>query len=261
MAIDPAVAPTMRARDEAREAAPTGYIDIELSEPIGRSASIPRPVPRLREVPDARRVLNVAVAIIGIILAFPLAAAVAVAILLSSRGPIIYRQTRVGLDRRRERTIHDNARRRVVNYGGRLFTIYKFRTMKWDPATNLQIWASENDPRVTRLGRWLRRTRLDELPQLINVLKGDMNIVGPRPEQPRIFAELREKIERYETRQRVLPGLTGLAQVSRQYDSDLDDVRSKLRLDLEYVENQSCLTDLAIMLRTIPVVLLMKGGR
>src|SRR5690606_40499821 len=108
-------------------------------------------------------------------------------------------------------------------------------------------------------GRFLRRTRLDELPQLINVLKGDMNVVGPRPEQPRIFLELRENIEGYAYRQRVLPGLTGLAQISQDYDRTLSDVQSKIRYDLEYIRKQSVFTDLLILIKTIPVVLL--GGR
>lgn len=113
---------------------------------------------------------------------------------------------------------------------------------------------------MTPLGRWLRRTRLDELPQLFNVLRGDMNIVGPRPEQPGIFNLLRERIDRYGERQRVLPGMTGLAQISQDYDATIDDVRRKLQYDLAYIERRTVLEDLWIMVKTIPVVFRRRGG-
>jgi lipopolysaccharide/colanic/teichoic acid biosynthesis glycosyltransferase len=131
--------------------------------------------------------------------------------------------------------------------------IYKFRTMIDDPSTG-QVWAASDDPRVTRLGRVLRAARLDELPQLFNVLMGDMNIVGPRPEQPEIFAELQGMVPSYRTRQRVLPGITGLAQVSAGHDRSLEDVRQKIKFDLEYIGRRSALHDLTIMARTIPVM-------
>ena len=130
--------------------------------------------------------------------------------------------------------------RRRLDRGGRIFTIYKFRTMIEDQNTG-QVWAARDDPRVTRLGRILRATRLDELPQLFNVLMGDMNIVGPRPEQPEIFAELQGVLPSYGKRQRVLPGITGLAQVSAGYDRSLEDVRGKLKFDLEYVHQRSAI--------------------
>jgi lipopolysaccharide/colanic/teichoic acid biosynthesis glycosyltransferase len=117
------------------------------------------------------------------------------------------------------------------------------------------VWASPNDPRVTRLGRFLRRYRLDELPQFLNVLKGEMNVVGPRPERPRIFAELRQTFREYPLRQRVRPGITGLAQINQSYDASMDDVRRKLRYDLDYLWTQGVLTDLRILLQSIPAVL------
>ena len=122
------------------------------------------------------------------------------------------------------------------------------------------VWAQAHDPRVTWIGRYLRQYRIDELPQLINVLKGEMNIVGPRPERPMIFAELRKNITEYPLRQRAKPGITGLAQINHHYDRCLDDVRKKVSYDLEYIEKQSLLEDLRIMFQTVPVILFRRGG-
>lgn len=122
------------------------------------------------------------------------------------------------------------------------------------------VWAQENDPRVTTLGRYLRQFRLDELPQLWNIVRGDMNIVGPRPERPSIVARLREMIPEYRARHRVKPGLTGLAQINQHYDQNLDDVRGKIRWDLEYIRTQSLWLDIMIMLKTVPSVLLKFRG-
>jgi lipopolysaccharide/colanic/teichoic acid biosynthesis glycosyltransferase len=213
-------------------------------------------------VPEgARRVLNVAVAAIGLVLAFPLLALIAVAIRFTSRGPVLYTQTRVGLDRRGSGRSIDISRRRS-DLGGRPFTIYKFRTMAAQPLhqDGDEVWAKPNDPRVTPVGRVLRKYRLDELPQLWNVLRGDMNIVGPRPEQPSIFLNLRGAIDGYESRQRVRPGITGWAQVNHSYDQCLDDVRQKVALDLEYISRQSFTEDLRIMALTVPVMVFRKGA-
>jgi lipopolysaccharide/colanic/teichoic acid biosynthesis glycosyltransferase len=122
------------------------------------------------------------------------------------------------------------------------------------------VWAKPDDPRVTPVGRILRKYRLDELPQLVNVLRGDMNIVGPRPEQPRIFAELREQIPHYQRRQYVRPGITGWAQVNQGYDDSLDNVRQKVAYDLEYLERHSVAEDLRILARTVPVVVFRRGA-
>jgi lipopolysaccharide/colanic/teichoic acid biosynthesis glycosyltransferase len=132
--------------------------------------------------------------------------------------------------------------------------------MRVGPDGAPQKWATKDDPRVTPIGRFLRRYRLDELPQLFNVLLGDMNLVGPRPEQPRIFAVLRDQIPNYEARQRVLPGITGLAQVSQAYDTSTDDVRRKVGFDLQYIERQSPLEDLRIIALTLPAVVWKKTG-
>jgi lipopolysaccharide/colanic/teichoic acid biosynthesis glycosyltransferase len=122
------------------------------------------------------------------------------------------------------------------------------------------IWAQSNDPRVTWIGRYLRQYRLDELPQLYNVLRGEMNIVGPRPERPTIFAQLREHIGEYPLRQRAKPGITGLAQINHHYDRCIEDVKTKVSYDLKYIERQGILEDLKIMLQTIPVMLFRRGG-
>jgi lipopolysaccharide/colanic/teichoic acid biosynthesis glycosyltransferase len=200
-------------------------------------------------------VLNILVALLLIVVTAPLMILVAVLVRLGSPGPAIYEQPRVGLDRRGGRRTYGTAReRRRGDRGGRIFTIYKFRTMTVQSGRTAQRWATKDDARVTRLGKLLRATRIDELPQLFNVLKGDMNIVGPRPEQPEIFAELREAVDAYHERQKVLPGITGWAQVNLGYDTSVDDVRRKVELDLEYIGKRSAVEDLTIMARTVPVV-------
>jgi lipopolysaccharide/colanic/teichoic acid biosynthesis glycosyltransferase len=205
-----------------------------------------------------RRVLNVLIAVTAAIVSLPLTIVIGLLIKLTSPGPILYTQARVGVDRRNDgEGVPDG--RRVVDYGGRLFRIYKFRTMYVSPGDAPQTWAKRDDPRVTPIGRFLRKYRLDELPQLYNVMRGDMNFVGPRPEQPRIFALLRDQIPNYELRQRVLPGITGLAQVNQAYDTSTDDVRRKVRYDLEYIERRSPVEDVRIMLMTFPAVLRKRG--
>jgi lipopolysaccharide/colanic/teichoic acid biosynthesis glycosyltransferase len=207
----------------------------------------------------ACRALNLAVAGVGLLLAAPVMSIIAVLIKLTSRGPVLYTQTRVGVDRRNPRHGSSN-HHRVDDQGGKPFTIYKFRTMyAADKRAAPEVWATHDDPRVTPLGRILRKYRLDELPQFLNVLRGDMNVVGPRPEQPTIFARLREQVPGYQGRQSVPPGITGWAQVNQRYDTSIDDVRRKVSLDLEYVARRSVLEDLRILARTVPVVL-NKGG-
>jgi len=205
------------------------------------------------------RVLNVLVAIVALIVIMPVILLVALAVRLTSVGPVLYSQVRVGVDRRyRSKSTYD---RRGFDYGGRPFTMYKFRTMRVDAEANGQaVWAQRNDPRTTSIGRFLRKARLDELPQLWNVIRGDMNIVGPRPERPTIFAQLREDIPFYAQRQRVKPGITGWAQINQAYDSCLDDVKSKVRYDLEYIRRQGILHDLRIMSMTLPVMIRRQAG-
>ena len=141
------------------------------------------------------------------------------------------------------------------------FRIYKFRSMTVEAEKNSgAVWATKDDARVTWVGKILRKARLDELPQFFNVVKGEMSVVGPRPERPAIFADLKSQVDNYQIRQRALPGITGLAQISQAYDASLDDVRSKVEHDLQYIQHQSIKEDFRIMLKTIPVVLFRRGG-
>jgi lipopolysaccharide/colanic/teichoic acid biosynthesis glycosyltransferase len=218
------------------------------------------------------RALNVAMAAVLLLVLSPLLLLIMAAIKLSSPGPVFYKQVRVGLDRRRhrsataldrrqceDRTLQD---RRKWNLCGRTFTMYKFRTMRLDAESATgPVWASRDDPRVTPIGGFLRACRLDELPQLYNVLKGDMNIVGPRPERPTIVVDLVNAITEYPIRQRTLPGITGLAQISQAPDGTVDDVRVKVRYDLEYMRRRSVLEDLRIMAKTPAVMFLKRTGR
>ncbi len=179
----------------------------------------------------AKRVFDVVVSALGILLAAPLMLGVSLLIRARERGPVFYSQTRVG-------------------QGGRPFTLHKFRTMRDDAEADGTTWAQPNDPRVTPLGRWLRRSRLDELPQLWNILKGDMSVVGPRPERPEFVEPLSTLIPFYDERHLIKPGLTGWAQINYRYGSTVDDARSKLQLDLYYVKHTSLELDLVILLRT-----------
>ena len=246
-------------KEAARHPANAGF---ELHLVQARTTTMPAPsstlewgdVRPLEGSEAATRVVNVIVAFIGLIVAAPLMLVVALLVRLTSRGPVLYTQTRVGVDRRYNRNYEYD--RRTHDQGGKPFTMYKFRSMVIDSEKDGRaVWAEREDPRATPIGRVLRQTRLDELPQLYNVLRGDMNIVGPRPERPSIFAELRQSIPQYHMRQRVRPGITGWAQVNQQYDGCLDDVRRKVSYDLEYIGRRSVREDLRIMSMTIPVML------
>jgi lipopolysaccharide/colanic/teichoic acid biosynthesis glycosyltransferase len=202
------------------------------------------------KVQRAKRVVDIVVAGFGLLLTFPLWPVIALAIRLESAGPAIYRQLRVGI---------------ATPDGTSLFVMLKFRSMRYDAEQGTgAVWAQRDDARVTRVGRVLRRLRLDELPQLINVLRGDMSIVGPRPERPEMYRRLEAAVPFYSDRTMGLrPGITGLAQVSQGYDASLDDVRRKLGYDSAYAMRLTSLagwfrTDVGIMLRTLGVML---GGR
>ena len=210
----------------------------------------------------AARALNIVIASTALVALSPVLVILGVLVKVTSPGPIVYRQIRIGLNRRRGRwsplSTYD---RRSVDLGGAVFTMYKFRSMRVDAEKHTgAVWASRGDARVTPLGRVMRTMRLDELPQLVNVLKGDMSIVGPRPERPSIFRTLARTVAGYELRQQALPGITGWAQVNQAYDSCVEDVASKVRYDLEYLKRQSVGEDLRIMLRTLPTMILRKSG-
>jgi lipopolysaccharide/colanic/teichoic acid biosynthesis glycosyltransferase len=230
-------------------------------EPAQRSTTFPASAKQRLSFETVNRVVNVSIALIGLLVASPVMVFFAALVKLTSRGPIFYSQTRVGLNRRRHKNDDPMYDRRTRDLGGHPFMIYKFRTMRLDAEKpNGAIWATRGDPRVTAVGEVMRKYRIDELPQLVNVIRGDMNIVGPRPERPSIFSRLCDDIPEYPERQRAKPGITGWAQINQSYDRNLDDVRSKVRYDLEYLDRQGLAEDLKIMVRTIPVMILRKGA-
>jgi sugar transferase (PEP-CTERM system associated) len=190
-----------------------------------------------------KRMMDVLLSTMGIALVLPLLPLIALSIRLDSRGPVLYRQIRVG-------------------EGGRHFHILKFRTMQDDAEKQTgAVWSEEHDPRITRVGSFLRKTRLDEVPQLFNVITGDMSFVGPRPERPEFVAMLKEVIPYYSERHFVKPGITGWAQVSYPYGASVEDAIEKLRYDLYYIKHLCVHFDIFIILKTIHVVLFGKGGR
>jgi lipopolysaccharide/colanic/teichoic acid biosynthesis glycosyltransferase len=207
------------------------------------------------------RAMNLIIALIALILISPVMLVFAVLVKLTSPGPILYSQPRVGLDRRRASAGPKPYDPRTSDLGGLPFSIYKFRTMYVGAEQpNRAVWATKEDARVTPVGGIMRKLRIDELPQLFNVLKGDMDIVGPRPERPSIFSRLRHLIADYPLRQRTRPGITGWAQINQCYDTCLDDVRRKLRYDLEYLlQRQGIREDLRIMAKTVVVILNKRG--
>jgi lipopolysaccharide/colanic/teichoic acid biosynthesis glycosyltransferase len=189
---------------------------------------------------------------------------------LDSHGPIFYLQDRIGINRRRRHRRALNMdhsgdtrqeERRSEDLLGKPFRVLKFRTMVQDAEKHCgPVWATQNDNRITRLGRFLRKTRLDEVPQLLNVLMGDMSLVGPRPERPFFVKDLSQKVPGYTTRLKVKPGITGLAQVHGGYDSSLDSVVEKVRNDIVYIRNWSILTDIKILMKTVVVVVTGRGA-
>jgi len=190
-----------------------------------------------------KRVLDLFFATTGIILTLPVLLITAVLIKLDSKGPIIFKQERVGEN-------------------GKEFEIYKFRSMKVDAETGTgPVWAGATDDRITRVGRIIRKLRIDELPQLVNVIKGDMSFVGPRPERPFFVKQLRKEIPFYDIRNVVKPGITGWAQINYPYGADMHDAMEKLQYDIWYIKNMSGFLDVMIVLGTFKVVLTGKGAR
>jgi len=192
---------------------------------------------------QVKRALDLAGSLVLLLLTLPILAIAALAIKLEDRGPIFFRQERVGR-------------------GGRKFTCCKLRSMRPDAEKDgLARWASEDDPRVTRVGRVLRKYRIDELPQLFNVLRSEMSLVGPRPERPCFVEKLKAEIPQYNLRHIVDPGITGWAQVNYRYCASVEESRRKLQFDLYYVKNRSLLLDATILAKTVRVVLLGVGAR
>jgi sugar transferase (PEP-CTERM system associated) len=187
-----------------------------------------------------RVVIHRAVALIGAILSLPIVLLTVILIKIDSRGPVLYRQERVGKN-------------------GRTFTLMKFRSMSVDAEKNGPVWASTGDNRMTRVGRIIRKIRVDEIPQFWNILRGDMNFVGPRPERPHFISQLAEEIKYYEQRHLIAPGLTGWAQIKYPYGASIEDARKKLEYDLYYLKNQSLTLDATIMFETIKTILFGRG--
>ena len=186
--------------------------------------------------------VSIAVSFISLTICLPFIPFIIMAVRLSSPGPIFFRQIRVGL-------------------GGRTFSVIKFRTMRQDAEASGAVWATKNDPRVTSLGGFMRKTRLDEIPQLWNVLRGEMGFVGPRPERPEFVQWLTNDIPYYELRHMIRPGITGWAQVRYQYGASLEDTRHKLEYDLYYIKHLSLGLDLLIMFETIKTIVLRRGAQ
>lgn len=190
-----------------------------------------------------KRLTGVAISAIGLLLSSPLAVITAIAIKLDSPGPVIFKQERVGEN-------------------GRNFNLLKLRSMIQNAEENGEaVWATENDPRITKVGRIIRKLRIDEIPQMLNVLRGDMNFVGPRPERPQFVEELEKQIPYYSQRHSVKPGITGWAQIMYPYGSSVEDAREKLHYDLYYIKNMAIFFDLMILFNTIKTILFGRGAR
>lgn len=186
-----------------------------------------------------KRIVDIIISIIGLFLGTPIIIVFGILIYLESPGNIIFSQKRVGKN-------------------GKIFTLYKLRSMNLDAEKNGQKWAEKNDSRVLKIGKFIRKTRIDEIPQLLNILKGDMTLIGPRPEIPKFTYEFDQKYPGFTNRLNVTPGLTGLAQISGGYDMKPNE---KLEKDLEYILNQSLTLDLKIILKTVRVILTGDGAR
>jgi len=210
-----------------------------------------------------RRIVDVAVASTALAVLAPVLGIVAIAIKLDSPGPVFYTQDRIGINRRRSERRRNargaDARRRVI-HAGRPFKIWKFRTMRTDAEAAGPQWAKNGDPRITRVGRFLRKTRLDEVPQFLNVVHGDMTLIGPRPERAFFIHILENEVPHYRKRLLVKPGITGMAQVNSGYDDSIDSVRTKVRWDLRYIRRQGARADLAILARTVRTILTGDGA-
>lgn len=188
-----------------------------------------------------KRAMDIVIASAVLIVLSPIWILSALVIKWDSRGPVFYRQRRIGLN-------------------GRPFTMYKFRSMLHNAEkTTGPVWAKRNDPRITKVGRIIRKLGIDEIPNLFNVLRGDMSLIGPRPERPYFVNQFRHRIHYYSNRLEMRPGITGLAQVYHKYDETIEDVKQKLEFDLSYIRNYSIRTDIKVIFMTIYIIIMGKG--
>ena len=215
-------------------------IDIDHVTPDWFAALDARPPSRFQAF--VNRAGDIGISLAFLVFTLPLMGLVALIVRLDSPGPVLYRQERVGL-------------------GGRPFVLLKFRSMNPNAEARGPAWAQARDPRVTRVGSLMRRTRIDELPQLVNVLRGEMSFIGPRPERPHFVEQLAQEVPHYRERARVKPGLTGWAQVNYPYGASVEDARAKLSYDLYYVQHRTPLLDLLILFATVRVILFQEGSR
>lgn len=218
----------------------TGRVLLDLIRPSWLIFSSRGRRARLNELACAA--MHRTVALLGAILSLPIVIVTAILIKIESRGPVLYKQERVGKN-------------------GRVFTLMKFRSMRVDAEKDGPVWAKTEDERMTRVGSIIRKIRVDEIPQFWNILCGDMNFVGPRPERPHFIAQLAQEITFYEQRHLIAPGLTGWAQIKYPYGASIEDAKQKLAYDLYYIKNQSITLDATIMFETIKTILLGRGGR
>ncbi|MEP6903793.1 MAG: TIGR03013 family XrtA/PEP-CTERM system glycosyltransferase, partial [Actinomycetota bacterium] len=219
----------------------TGQVHIDMLRPSWLIFAGRRKDTHLRTA--FREIVHRGLALIGLVLSSPIAILTAILIKLESKGAIFYKQERVGEN-------------------GKIFKVLKFRSMRSDAEKDgVPIWATSNDDRATRIGKIIRKIRIDEIPQFWNIIKGEMSFVGPRPERPHFVAQLAEEISFYDHRHLVAPGLTGWAQIKYPYGASVHDARQKLQYDLYYIKNQSLALDLVIVFETIKTVLFSKGGR
>lgn len=233
---------------------------LNLEAPRRNVQSLPQSYRRTKRIIDVVGSIGLGVLLAPVWLTFPL-----IIKLTSGPGPVLYQQIRVGLNNRYQSPAQSDAvrsetdRRTQFNYG-KLFTIYKFRTMKADAEKDGAQLAQANDARVTKLGQFMRQTRIDEIPQLVNVLRGEMSLVGPRPERPVFVDALSREIPDYLDRLGLKPGLTGIAQIENGYDTDTESFRRKVAYDLQYLQNCCVRNDLKILARTVHVVVTGKGA-
>ncbi len=236
---------------------------------LGRVVNFLNPA-YIARIISMKRIIDVAVSIVALIFLSPVLIVAAIAIKLESRGPVFFLQERIGLNRRNgdrrgrngghgnERRIGTDRRKNISS--GKPFMIYKLRTMREDAERYGPTLASENDPRITRVGYLMRKTRIDEIPQFLNVIKGDMSIVGPRPERPFFINKVKQDIPEFTMRLKVKPGITGLAQVEDGYTQSIDRMKDKLVFDLKYISELSLLQEVMILFKTFYVVFSGKGA-